>query len=113
MIRTAPVQLQAAMAGTIQAARQNHGATIGTGQAYDTYKTFCNQAGLRTLTGRAFSDLLTELAMYSFLRARVFSRGRYGRTRELMLDLPDDVIAKIHETILINLDLRNSPVNQL
>ena len=44
--------------------------------------------------------------MYSFIRARIQSRGRYGRTREIQIDLPDDVLARIHETILINFDLR-------
>jgi len=46
--------------------------------------------------------------MYSFLRARVESHGRYGRTREIVLDMPDDVIAKIYEVILLNFQLRTA-----
>ncbi len=49
--------------------------------------------------------------MYSFLHARVLSRGRYGRTREIVLDLPEDVVSQIHNTILINFDLRGPPAN--
>jgi Cdc6-like AAA superfamily ATPase len=57
--------------------------------------------------GRAFGDLLAELDMYAFLHARVQCRGRYGRTREIQLDLPDQLIAKIHDTILLNFDTAN------
>jgi len=111
MIRTAPVQLQAAMGAVIQVYKQV-GGIITTGQAYDAYKAFCIQAGLRPLTGRAFSDLLGELDMYSLLHSRVISRGRNGRTRQIDLDLPDDVLTKIHSTILINFDLRTQSAEE-
>ena len=106
MIRTAPPQLQAAMAAVIQASLQAAGRTLDTGQAYDAYKAFSAKVGLRPLTARAFSDLLTELDMYSFLRSRVLSRGRYGRTREISLDLPHELIDNMHKTILMNFELR-------
>ena len=106
MIRTAPPQLQAAMASVIQAAQATQGRPLATGESYDTYKSFCNRTTLRPLTARAFGDLLTELDMYSFLRSRVLSRGRYGRTREIAIDLPDELVGKIHETILLNFELR-------
>jgi cell division control protein 6 len=106
MIRTAPPQLQAAMAAVIQASLQATGRTLDTGQAYDAYKAFSAKVGLRPLTARAFSDLLTELDMYSFLRSSVLSRGRYGRTREISLDLPDELIDNMHKTILMNFELR-------
>ena len=103
MIQTAPPQLQTAMAAIIQAAK--HNTPIATGDAYDAYKTFCNKAGIRPLTARAFGDLLSELDMYSFLRSRVLSRGRYGRTREIVLELPSEMLNKIYQTILANFNL--------
>ena len=69
LVRSAPAQLQAAMAAVIDAARRARGAPIGTGEAYDAYTRFCGRAGLRTLTGRAFGDLLAELDMYSLVRS--------------------------------------------
>ena len=106
MIRTAPRQLQAAMAGVIDATDQGRNGTVGTNDAYEAYRRFCGRVDLRALTGRAFSDLLSELDMYSFLRCRIVSRGRYGRSREIALDLPEDVIVKVHDTILLRFDLR-------
>ena len=105
MIRTAPLQLQAAMAAVIRAFQQKKAGSIATGEAYDAYKYFCVKATLRPLTGRAFSDLLAELDMYSFLRSRVLSKGRYGRTREIVLELPSEILAKIYDSVLVNFNL--------
>jgi len=46
---------------------------------------------------------LDELDMYSLLRCRVLSKGRYGRTREITVDLPAELTEKIHETIAMQL----------
>lgn len=106
MIRTAPPQLQAALAAAIDAVRQNQGAATNTGEVYDAYRLFCQRAGLRPLATRAFAELLCELDLYSFLRTRVHSRGRYGRTREILLDLDDALVDRIQDTILIHFELQ-------
>jgi len=108
LLRSAPLQLQAAMAAVVDATRQNQGdCGIGTGETYDAYKAFCNKAKLRPLTGRAFGDLISELDIYSLLRSRVLSRGRYGRSREIILDLPQELVEKIYGEILSNFDMQN------
>jgi cell division control protein 6 len=104
LLRSAPKQFQAAMAAVIAATKHSNG-PIGTGEAYDAYKTFCNKAKLRPLTGRAFGDLISELDIYSLLRSRVLSRGRYGRTREIILDLSSELIEKIYSRILLNFEI--------
>lgn len=106
LLRSAPVQLQAAMASVIEASRRAKGAPIGTGETYDAYQKFCDRSGLRKMTGRAFGDLLAELDMYSLIRSRILSRGRYGRTREITLDVSDEVIEKLSANINVNFDLR-------
>jgi len=105
MIRTAPQQLQAAMAAVFDAARKSTTKPIGTGEAYNAYRIFCDRVRLRPLTCRAFSDLLAELDTYSLLHTRVLSRGRYGRTREIVLDLPEDILTKMQAAISTNFDL--------
>ena len=104
LLRSAPKQFQAAMAAVIAATKHSNG-PIGTGEAYDAYKAFCNKAKLRPLTGRAFGDLISELDIYSLLRSRVLSRGRYGRTREITLDLSSELIEKIYSRILLNFEI--------
>ena len=39
---------------------------------------------------------------YSLIHSRIISRGRYGRTREIILDLPAELVEKIYRTILGN-----------
>jgi len=107
LLRSAPVQLQAAMGAIVEATRHSEHGPVGTGEAYDAYKAFCRRAEMRQLTGRAFGDLISELDIYSLLRSRVLSRGRYGRTREIILDLPQELVDRIYEEILANLDMHN------
>lgn len=104
LLRSAPAQLQAAMASVIEASRRAKGAPVGTGETYDAYQKFCERSGLRKMTGRAFGDLLGELDMYSLIRSRILSRGRYGRTREITLDVSDDVTDKLYATVRMNFD---------
>ena len=106
LIQSAPPQLQAAMSAIIDASRLAKGKAIGTGEAYDAYKAFCAAADLRALTDRAFGDLIAELDIYSLLRSRVLSRGRYGRSREIVLDLPGGLVEKIKATILMNFEMQ-------
>jgi len=69
------------------------GATkISTGQAYEVYKAICNSQKFRPLTQRRFCDMISFLDLYGLIDARVVSMGRYGKTREIMSSLPDQVI---------------------
>lgn len=106
LLRSAPVQLQAAMASVIEASRRAKGAPIGTGETYDAYQKFCERTSLRKMTGRAFGDLLAELDMYSLIRSRVLSKGRYGRTREITLDVSDEVTDKLYASVQMNFEMR-------
>ncbi|MBW2021163.1 MAG: hypothetical protein JRI65_14405 [Deltaproteobacteria bacterium] len=105
MVRTAPRQLQAAMGAVIQCVHNKSGEKGDTGEVYQIYNTFCSKAALRPLTRRAFGDMLNELDMYSLLRSHVISRGRYGRKREISIDLPEELTERIYEEIKRNLDM--------
>jgi len=106
LIRCSPKQLQAALYAILVSERPGNTGPLYTGEAYESYRSFCDQTGLRPLTQRAFSDLVTELDMYGFIRARIISKGRYGRTKEIGVGLSDDVARKLKECILMNFDLK-------
>ncbi|MCY2952678.1 MAG: hypothetical protein NTU53_12010, partial [Planctomycetota bacterium] len=78
---------------------------VGSAEAYSEYKLVCDRASLRPLSPRAFADLLAELDVYALLRTRVMSRGRYGRTREIFVDLLDELVARIRDTVAANLGI--------
>jgi len=49
--------------------------------------------------------MLAELGLYSLLQCRIISRGRYGRTREITLDLPEELVGQIYSTVVANFHL--------
>jgi len=62
--------------------------SITTGEVYNTYEDFCGRIGFDTLTQRRVTDLISELDMLGIVNAVVVSKGRYGRTKEISLSVP-------------------------
>lgn len=111
LLRTAPQQFQAAMAAVIEASKKTKKNFIGSGEAYDSYKHFCNRVGLRMLTDRVFGDLLAELDLACLIHSRIVSRGRYGRSREIRIDMPYELIQNIYNTIAESLGIQAKEEN--
>lgn len=103
MIKSSPKQLQAALYAIITLTTGTK--PLYTGDAYDGYNAFCTKIKLRALTQRAFSDLVSELDMYGFIHARISSYGRYGRTKEITVNLPREILDKLKHVILMEFDL--------
>jgi Cdc6-like AAA superfamily ATPase len=82
---------------------------VGSGEAYDAYTQLCQRSSLSPLTSRAFGDLVGELDIASLIRSWVLSKGRYGRSRQISLDLPTEAVDRIYETILTNLGAGRLP----
>ena len=72
---------------------------IQTGNVFNMYQDVCKQQGLKALTNRRISDLIAELDMFGIIKTRVISKGRYGRTRIISLNVPDQVFGKM-KTVL-------------
>jgi cell division control protein 6 len=104
MIKSSPKQLQAVLYAII-ALTARATKPVYTGDAYAGYQLFCSKINLRALTQRAFSDLVSELDMYGFIQARVFSHGRYGRTKEITINLPKEISDRLRQVILMEFDL--------
>jgi len=83
-VRTQPKQAQATLLSMISTSSGKQ-APIFTGTVYEDYKETCSRIGLRPLTQRRLSDIISELDMLGIITARVISKGRYGRTREIVV----------------------------
>ena len=70
-----------------------------TGDILDMYRKVCISNGMKVLTHRRVSDLITELDMLGIISARVVSKGRYGRMREIQLELSPQIIGKIERML--------------
>ncbi|MDX1612595.1 MAG: hypothetical protein R3185_09500, partial [Candidatus Thermoplasmatota archaeon] len=70
--------------------KQGRRSGLITGEVYDTYKELCQKAGVDVLTQRRVTDLISELDMLGLVNAKVISKGRYGRTKEIHMSVPLD-----------------------
>lgn len=66
-----------------------------TGDVYEDYMSLCTLCGLKPLTQRRLSDLIAELDMLGIINAKVISKGRYGRTKEIGLAMPQSSIPNL------------------
>jgi cell division control protein 6 len=77
-----------------------------TGEIFDVYNAFCSRNGIDVLTQRRLSDLIGELDMLGLINARVISKGRYGRTREINLAVDRGYLNKISMVLVDDLELK-------
>jgi len=103
VVRTQPKQSQIALYSILKVCV--HGNHIFTGDVYDYYKDLCKQVGAKPLTQRRVSDIIAELDMFGIIHARVVSKGRYGRTKDITLGIPSSTLPKIEETLREGLGL--------
>jgi cell division control protein 6 len=64
---------------------------IATGDVYSEYKGLCQEVDVSELTQRRVSGLISELDMLGVINAKVISKGRYGRTRQIGVDLSENI----------------------
>jgi cell division control protein 6 len=72
---------------------------IATGDVYSEYKELCQDVDVSELTQRRVSGLISELDMLGVINAKVISKGRYGRTRQISVDLPANIRDQIKELV--------------
>lgn len=104
MVRTHPKQFQATLY-PILLLGQSGKKDIYTGDIYELYKDICEKIGLRPLTQRRVSDIIAELDMLGIINAKVVSKGRFGRTREINISLSKTVEKKILMILQEDLDI--------
>lgn len=73
--------------------------SIFTGDIYEIYKKVSSQTGLRPLTQRRISDIIAELDMLGIINAKVISKGRHGRTREISVLIPPMILQKTKQIL--------------
>ncbi len=82
--------------------------SVFTGDVYDVYKKVCKHTGQRSLTQRRISDIIAEMDMLGIINAKVISKGRFGRMREICLGLTDALIPKVSGIVLTELGLQDA-----
>jgi len=102
-IKIQPKQYQATLYSIILLQSKRN--LIFTGEIYEFYKQLCNKIGLRPLTQRRVSDILAELDVFGIINAKVISKGRHGRTREISLSVNKSTLPQIKKILEEGLNL--------
>lgn len=98
MVESQPKQYHATLYSVFSIA-QNKKNQIFTGEVYELYKKLCFRTDLRPLTQRRISDILAEMDMLGIINAKVISKGRYGRTREISLATTGSINQRIKKIL--------------
>jgi len=94
IVKSQPRQSQAVLWGIMKM-----GGEVHTGDIFSIYEKICSENGLKPLTQRRVSDLIAELDMLGIINAKVVSKGRYGRTRVVKINLQDSLLNEIREIL--------------
>ncbi|WP_049928931.1 Cdc6/Cdc18 family protein [Halopiger goleimassiliensis] len=89
VVRTLPTQSKLVLFAIILL-EKNGVHSINTGEVYNIYKRLCEEIDADVLTQRRVTDLISELDMLGIVNAVVVSKGRYGRTKEISLSVPQE-----------------------
>ena len=104
-VTTQPKQFQLVLYSILVLHPQN--TVMFTGEIYDIYQKLCKQVNFNVLTQRRISDMLAEFDMLGIINAKIISKGRYGRTREISLGLDGKLLVKLKELIEKSLQIHN------
>lgn len=105
IIESEPAQFQLVLQSIIKLDERRDEEGIFTGDVYNAYQDLCEKTKNEILTQRRVSDILAEFDMLGIINARVISKGRQGRTREIKLMLNPNIKEKAKEILAKALDL--------
>jgi len=99
VIRTLPTQSKLILLAILLQEQHNKktstNVAITTGEVYEIYKNLSKKARADKISQRRAADLISELDMLGVITARVISKGRYGRTRDIKVSSSLDDIMDI------------------
>ncbi len=108
IVETEPKQFQLVLYSIFQLtkkSRQENFSKFFTGDVYNFYQALCEKTKTEILTQRRISDIIAEIDMLGLINAKVISKGRHGRTREIKLSIPSNLHEKVERIIIEGLGL--------
>lgn len=101
-----PKQFQLVLHSIMQITKKNregNNIRFYTGDVYNYYQEVCDANKIDVLTQRRISDILAEIDMLGLINAKIISKGRHGRTREIRLSIPSNLFDKVEAILLESL----------
>ncbi len=98
-VKTSPKQHQLILQSILQLKKQNSKEEILTGQVYEVYKTVGAKYGIGILTPRRVSEIISQLSMQGIIQTKLVNKGRYGRSREICVNLASSTVEEIEKIL--------------
>jgi cell division control protein 6 len=105
LIETAPKHFQLVLYSIIQLTKSKELQHFFTGDVYNYYQDICKRTKTEVLTQRRASDIIAEIDMVGLINAKVISKGRHGRTKEILLSIPENLIEKAESVLTESLGI--------
>ena len=99
-IENEPKQFQLVLLAIIELNMDKDYQKVFTGDIYNKYQEICENTRNDILTQRRVSDMIAEFDMLGIINANVISKGREGRTKEIKLMIPPNVVDKAKQILI-------------
>jgi cell division control protein 6 len=95
VVKTLPLQSKIVLSSVLVLNRERRKKRFQSGEVYSMYRRLCNHLGMDVLTQGHVSNLVSELDILGLINAVIMNKGRYGRTREISLSVPEECVQPI------------------
>ncbi len=95
VVKTMPLQPKILLSSVLTLMREKNERSFSSGEVYNMYRRLCDHLGVGMLSQRRLADLISELDFLELINAVVVSRGRHGMTKEISLNVPEELIQPV------------------
>ena len=95
VVKTLPLQSKIVLNSILLLSRERNKKRFSSGEVYNMYRRSCSFLGMEPLTQRRVTDLVSELDIMGLINAVIVSKGRYGRTKEISLSVPESCVLPV------------------
>jgi cell division control protein 6 len=95
VVKTLPLQSKIVLSSVLVLSRERNKRRFSSGEVYTMYRRLCNHLGMDALTQRRVTDFVSELDILGLVNAVIVSKGRYGRTKEISLSVPEECVRPV------------------
>jgi cell division control protein 6 len=95
VVKTMPLQPKILLSTVLTLMREENERSFSIGEVYNMYRRLCDHLGVEMLSQRRLRDFISELDFFGLINAVVVSRGRHGMTKEISLNVPEELIQPV------------------
>ncbi|MDI6886296.1 MAG: ORC1-type DNA replication protein [archaeon] len=95
VVKTLPLQSKIVLSSVLLLGSERNKRRFSSGEVYNMYRRLCTHLGMDALTQRRVTDFVAELDILGLVNAVIVSKGRYGRTKEISLSVPEECVQPV------------------